>query len=513
MKKITIGTFILISCLTTMHARSFKIVANNVPGRGLATDTIKSGNFVLGVSDYGGGYITKIELPGLGNIMGIAAQRYGRGGQSSIRDMVREGCYNPTQAGFNDNAGTECQVTKTHGKMVVEPRGCVLYNGDGGFDYIRWENIIADPYKEDNGNSDLDNVEEENLSVVIKGITYAKQEAEVYSDFDFYGEYENYKEKVGLDVPCVRHYLEYRFIRSSLMPNSPLKQFNKAALTAQGFWDAAKLLPNIRVTNPVGTYPSGEDHLNRVLLSSSIRNDSAIWDPAYRYVQLVNGTWQRQIRGTSVISGYDNVYKLRFIIAESADENTGHALGFYRPDSHLNKFNVVGVNETTNTEVYEDNRIIDNFFIDSPRRTTDMSWIGFRNESRGLISRGRLTGAYDGVYEKQRQESFILYGTPAQLKIAFAKLDVYYSNLTSIEGINNNEMKTFQILTNPSKEVVNLKFNSTSNKVSIYNSVGVLVYSNSGLQTETSIPTNQIGGNGVYFVKVNNATQKLIISN
>ena len=512
MKIIAITTFILLFCLT-LHARSFKIIANNVPGRGQQTDTVKSGNFVLGISDYGGGYITKIEMPGLGNIMGIASQRYGRGGQSSIRDQVRRGCYNPTQAGFNDNVGTECQVTKTRGKMVVEPRGCVLYNGDGGFDYIRWENIAADPYSADGGNSDLDNIEEENLSVIVKGITYTKQEAEVYSDFDFYGEYENYKEKVGLDVPCVRHYLEYRFIRNSLLPNSALKQFNKPALTDQGFWDAAKLLPNIRVTNPAGVYPSGEDHLNGVLLSSSIRNDSAIWDPNYRYVQLNNGTWQTQIRSRSQFEGNETTYKLRFIIAESTDENTGNALGFYRPDSYLNKFNVVGVKETTNSEVYVDNRIVDNFYLDVRRRTTDMSWIGFRNESRGLISRGRLTGAYDGVYEKQRQESFILYGTPAQLKIAFAKLDVYYSNLTSIKETKDNKVKTFQILPNPSKEFVNLKFNAAINTINIYNSVGALVYSNTGLQTETSIPTNQIGGNGVYFVKVNNTTQKLIISN
>ena len=487
-------------------------MASNIGGRNQVTDTIRSGGFILGISDYGGGYITKIEIPGLGDIMGTVSRTYGRGGQSSIRDMGRKGCYNPTQAGYSDIAGTECQVTKTKGKMVVEPRGCCLFNGDGGFDYTRWENITPDPYPNDGGNTDLDNIDEENLSVNINGYNYVKQEAEVYSDFDFYGEYENYKEKVGLSVPCIRHYLEYRFIRSISLPNSAMKQFSKSALSTQGYWDDSKILSQIPMSNPLGNFPGGEDHLNSVLLSYSLRNDTALWDPNYRYVQLKDGTWQTQTRSTQ-FEGNETAYKLRFIVAESNDETKGNALGFYRPDSYINKYNVVGIKESTNSEVYVDNRIVDNYYLDIRYRIPTMSWIGFRNESRGLISRAYLTGINSGVYEKQRQESFYLYGTPAQLKAAFAQLDKYYSNLTEVENIKECDMKSFSIFPNPSNVSVNLKFNSFFNSIRIYNSVGAIVYSNAIAQNEISIPTRQLGGKGVYIINVNNTTQKLIISN
>lgn len=512
MRKVSFFIFLslILICLSS-YARTFKIVVNNSANRNKITDTIQSGGFVIGLCDYGGGYVAKIELPEIGNIMGTASQRYGRGWQSSIRDMVRKGCYNPTQAGYSDNAGTECQVTKTVGKMVVEPRGCVLYNGDGGFDYTRWENIIADPYQADGGSSDLDNVSEENISVNVNGIAYTNQEAEVYSDFDFYGEYENYKDKVGLDIPCVHHYLEYRFIRSSLLPNSPLKQFNEASLTAQGYWDKKKELSNIAVSNPIGVFPSDENHLNRVVLSSTVRNDSEIWDPEYRYVQLLNKNWEIQTRSTQ-FEGNETTYKLRFIIADSSDENQGHALGFYRPDSYINKFNVVGVKESTNVEAYVDNRIINNFYLDTRYRTTDMSQIGFRNESSGLISRGYLTAIYDGIYEKLRQESFLLYGTPAQLKAAFDKLDMYYENITEIKMVSD-DFEVFNMSPNPAKDMVTLNFNQKPLAINIYNLLGKLVYSNKKAQTKISIPTSQIGCDGIYFVTVNNATQKLILSN
>ena len=84
---------------------------------------------------------------------------------------------------------------------MVPTRGCALFNGDGKFDYTRWENIVPDPIAlPDNNNSDEDNIEEENLSVVIDGRTFTKQAAEVHSDFDFYCEYENIKTAANLSV-------------------------------------------------------------------------------------------------------------------------------------------------------------------------------------------------------------------------------------------------------------------------------------------------------------------------
>jgi len=420
-----------------VSGQDFKIISNTLNKRRAITDTIRSGEFVLGIDNYGGGYITEIDIPGIGNIMGVITQRYGRGGQSSIRDMGRGGQYNPTQAGFSDVAGTECEVLKSPGKLVVNPRGCCLFNGDANFDYIRWENIAADPFKKDGGNIDVDNIDEENLSVTIDGKTYTKQEAEVYSDFDFYCEYENFQSKAGLSIPAVRHYFEYRFIRSSTLPNSCMKQFNKSALMKVGRWNENEILSDISTKNPEGIYAGGVDNLNSISLSWSIRNDVAIWDPEYRYVQLINGNWQIENRGNKQFMGDDKQYKLRFIVAESNNENSGNALGFYLPESNINKFNIVGVNESDGSEAYVDERFLSNFYLDIRYRIPNMSWMGFRSEIKGLIDRSKLIGIYDGVYEKLRQESICLIGTPAQIKAAFIKLDKYYSTATASKSISN----------------------------------------------------------------------------
>lgn len=512
MKKIlTLVIFLFISNI--VFAQEFKILSNNLNKRRNITHSISAKGFTLGINGSGGGYITQIELPRIGNIMGIQAQRYGRGGQSSIRDMGRGGQYNPTQAGFNDNAGTECSITTvSSSKLVIPSRGCVLYNGDGGYDYIESENIISDPYNSDDGNSDSDGINESNLSININGQIFTNQEAEVHSDFDYYGEYEDYTTITGVQIPAIRHYFEYRFTRSSTAPNAAMKQFNKAGLKAAGKWNDSKFLADISVVNPAGVHPGGIDNLNSIILSWSIRNDVAIWDPSYRYKQLQNGTWQIETRGNQY-QGKIEQYKLRFIVSDSKVETSGNALGFYLPLSYLNEFNVVGVNESDNSEVYVDNRTTSNFYLDTRYRTTTMSWIGFRSELNGLIDRSKLTGPYAGVYEKIRQETIMLQGTPAQIKAAFTQLDNYYTGSISVSDIENTKKDDFQLYPNPTKERINIVFskaNADSN-ISVFNTLGALVYSSKKIGKEISIPTNLIGIKGLYFIKVGTVSKKLII--
>ena len=68
----------------------------------ITTHTLSSGNVTIGISSFGGGYLNMIDLPGKGDIMDEATDRYGRGGQSAMRDRLRSGRYNPTQAGFHE---------------------------------------------------------------------------------------------------------------------------------------------------------------------------------------------------------------------------------------------------------------------------------------------------------------------------------------------------------------------------------------------------------------------------
>ena len=412
MKSSLIILFVFVLSISVYSGQPFKIISNN--GKGSAvTDTIKSGDFVLGINDYGGGAISMISLPGVGNIMGPKALSYGRMGQSSIRDGAHGGKYNPTQAGFTETIGTECEVIKTPGKMVVEPRGCALWNGDGKYDFTEWENIGPDPYKNDGGNSDQDGLDESNLSVIINGKTYTKQEAEVYSEFDYFGTYENAKGKNGITIPAFRHYFEYRFIRR---PGHCINQFRDGTPV----WDGSKISTNLSVKNPKGVFKGTDKDMNNLSASWSIRNDLSLWYPKFRYVQKVNGTWEVEDRSIRTTDRNDTKYKQVFIIAESKDDNTGNAIGFYRPDSEINKNQIMGVREYDNSIFYTDNRIKETFYIETPTRTPTMSWMGFRNSSLGLINRDRLP---QGIYETYREEAYLFFGTPKQIKEAIAAFD------------------------------------------------------------------------------------------
>ncbi|RXP46221.1 T9SS C-terminal target domain-containing protein [Lutibacter sp. HS1-25] len=511
-RKLHVRFFLIIVALfysKSFFGQNFEIIADNVSKRRAITDTIQSGNFTLGVNSNGGGYITEVSIPGIGNTMGIQAQRYGRGGQSSIRDLSRGGQYNPTQAGFSDEGGTVCEVVKTNGKIVVPSRGCALYNGDGQFDYTRWENIVSDHPNIVDNNNDQDNIEEENLSVTINGITYTQQAAEVYSDFDFYCEYENIKNTANLSIPAIRHYLEYRFVRSSTLPNSPMNQFNIPALTAVGKWSPDKLPTDISTQFPEGIYPGSTTNLNYVSYSWSIRTDVAIWNPIYRYAQKNDNSWEIvQRQGT--FNGDISNYKLRFIVADSNNENSGHALGFYLPDTTINTFDVVGINESDGSEAYSDDRTTENFYLDIPYRTPSMSWIGFRKRFKGLIDKSILSATNPGVYEKFRQESILLYGTPAQIKTAFTQLDTYYQTLSNPE-FTLKDSSQFEMYPNPTNTDIHLKLNSNESKIEVFNLLGVKIYEALEFSNQTKIPIHQFKETGLYFVRVNNTLKKLVI--
>ena len=76
----------------------------------------------------------------------------------------------------------------------------------------------------------------------------------------------------------------------------------------------------------------------------------------------------------------------------------------------------------------------------------------------------------------------------------------------------NNEIKNsqFTIYPNPAKDVVNINLDEPS-FLNVYNTAGNEVLNTKIESTEFSIPTNKLGGKGVYFFKVNNNAKKLIV--
>lgn len=80
-------------------------------------------------------------------------------------------------------------------------------------------------------------------------------------------------------------------------------------------------------------------------------------------------------------------------------------------------------------------------------------------------------------------------------------------------NIDYNQLKTenFEIFPNPATNFVTVKLNSLIFPVTIFNSVGSVVYYNPEPGMEIEVPVNQLGSTGVYFIKVNSMTKKLVV--
>ncbi|WP_139959685.1 alpha-amylase family protein [Flavicella sediminum] len=388
----------------------FAIISESNPR--ITTHHLTSGSsgFQLGITSNAGGVINEIIIPGIGDIMTEEADLYGRAGQVAIRDSSHGGRYNPTQAGFNETLGSKCAITQTPNKLVVEPRPMALWHGDGQYDFTRWENIGADPYKTDGGNTDEDGLDEEDLP--------GKQLDEVRSEFDYYGTYEDISGKNGIDIAIIRHYYQISFIRP---PGHCINQHRAGTK----LWNPQPVQSDISVKNPAGVHPGSDKDLNRMTSVWSLRHDRAKWTPKYTYYRKTNGAWATlimdnvgKIDGEEDFPSGDNTI---FINADSNIETQGKALAIYRPKTDINTNTIIGVNETNGSIVYKDKRTTTQKIQYSPKRIQTMSKYGFVDLLRGMINRTQLDG---NTYEAFRNEVYILYGTPKEIMDAIAILDV-----------------------------------------------------------------------------------------
>jgi hypothetical protein len=399
----------------------------------ITTHNLDSGAMRVGISDMGGGYINRITLPGRGDIMGPQSDQYGRGGQSAIRDRLHSLVYNPTQGGFHDNAGTVCRiiVAPDESALIVAPRPCTLFRGDGQFDYTEWENLVTDRYNDDGGNTDEDGIDESSLE--------GQQATEITSEFDFFATYEDvlgntgasFNESDEISIPAVRHYYEYRYIRN---PGHCISQFN------QGEYDPfTGDVTDISVAFPDAVHPDNPNDLAAAIFSISIRIDRNVWTPTH--IGLVDGSTINDLsmslrpptdtgnkgltlrdfhRDNALVARVPNAPNATqptvevplFILADSDDIDAPGALGLYYPDSNINEFSVIGVNRQTGAIEYEDDRRMQTDLRDVAFRTPEMSWCGFRGTLTGMLNPTRLPASQ---YEAMRGEYYLLYGTPRQI--------------------------------------------------------------------------------------------------
>ena len=473
-------------------SQDFKIIAHS--DNRITTHKLKSGpsGFELGITSNGGGVINFLNFPGIGDIMKLASDRYGRAGQLAFRDTSHGGSYNPTQAGYNEDIGTKCQVIKKGKKLIIPQRGLALWFGDNRNDFTHWENIGSDSKDNDGGNSDTDGLDENNL--------VGKQETEVFSEFDYYGTYEDMYNENNLNVSTIRHYFEVSFIRE---PGHCLNQFREGT----PLFNKNALRNDISKNAPEGKFPGTDKDLNGVTAVWTLRNDVNRWNYSHVYFRTLNGNWNVYPADVDVPSNADHNI---IILAESNDKTTGRALCLYKPNSEINNFPIIGLNEKTGTISYKDERVIlktegtkisyDKF------RAPAMSKYGFSNRFSGLINRTRLE---EDIYEAYRGEYYILYGSPQEImdninKIKEIKISQHIS-FPELENKSIGDTKFYPGAYSDSKLPIN--YSSSNTNVAIIES-GKIVVVGPG---KTMITANQ-SGNERYLI-AETISQELTVNN
>ena len=287
-----------------------------------------------------------------------------------------------------------------------------------------------DPYDEvirrsgPEGASDEDGLDEENLAVYINDTVYTKQEAEVFSEFDYYGTYENMMGKYGIKTSAIRHYFEYRFIRPA---GHCMNQFRAGSLV----WNPGSVINNIATKYPVGTYNSTDKDMSGMIVENKLRNNVSLWNPPYIWTRFTNGTWVSSARIPGSLSNSLTQDPKVLIVSETNIATSGRAMGVYHPNSEINNYQIIGVKKTDGSIYYTDKR---------PSATNALNWIdsfnqylmnniGWNSTITGMINPARLPS---GIYEAYREESYIFYGTPQDIMNAVAAFEANYIQTQTI---------------------------------------------------------------------------------
>ncbi len=384
------------------------------------THTFKIRDITFGFSDQGGGYLNFVDF---GDGKNAVPAFFGRGWQGSVRDQLHSGRYNPTQAGFHDYAGAPVPLVATDHSLTIPKFQLPLY-GDPVFDFTEHEDLVPDfkGYK-DNGNSDTDGLKETGLS----------QDDELRSEFDFEGLYEDATDLAGGTIPVLRFYSRYTYARE---PKAIL-QFGKKALLADG--------------KPVLVESSRTKDISPALMGSQTAKDDDLSDivftaygirliPASGYTTplwIEQGKWQSTSLETVKGWGKERRFFLPvpstdkdpqeemlehpfLLLAKGDNPDTSPAVGLYTPTkSEINTHQILGLDKTSGKIVYREDRRTKNFLVLSHVVPTQAA----------LLSRFFLTGMLapghgrPNVLETLQNETFVLFGTPNQIRDCVANLE------------------------------------------------------------------------------------------
>jgi hypothetical protein len=78
-------------------------------------------------------------------------------------------------------------------------------------------------------------------------------------------------------------------------------------------------------------------------------------------------------------------------------------------------------------------------------------------------------------------------------------------------SINETALNTVELYPNPTTSTITLNNLKLGDEVSVYNTLGQRVYSSKVSAVTLSINLSELGNNGIYFVKVNNLSESVLL--
>jgi len=85
------------------------------------------------------------------------------------------------------------------------------------------------------------------------------------------------------------------------------------------------------------------------------------------------------------------------------------------------------------------------------------------------------------------------------------------NSCSSITSINETALNTFELYPNPTTSSITLNNLQLGDEVSVYNTLGQRVYSSKVSAVTLSINLSELGNNGIYFVRVNNISERVLL--
>jgi len=79
-------------------------------------------------------------------------------------------------------------------------------------------------------------------------------------------------------------------------------------------------------------------------------------------------------------------------------------------------------------------------------------------------------------------------------------------------SINVKTLNTFELYPNPTASTITLNSLQLGDEVSVYNTLGQRVYNSQVIAVTLSINLSELGNNGIYFVRVNDISERVLLS-